>query len=108
MPYQEAAWGTIILKKVEAINTVDPNHLFNCQYCVGYAQGDGGGGGDGGGDGGYGGDGGGDGGDGGDGGVGGDGGDDETSSATSSASVSSRNLASGILMGIVTFITAIV
>ena len=30
-------------------NTVDPNHLFNYQYCVGYhAQGGGDGGGDGG------------------------------------------------------------
>ena len=37
MSYQEAAWGTNVLKKLEMIHaTVDPEQLFNCWDCVGY------------------------------------------------------------------------
>ena len=37
--YQEAAWGTEILKKLESIHSeVDPYHLFDCWDCVGYDE----------------------------------------------------------------------
>jgi len=37
--YQEAAWGTDILKKLESIHSeVDPYHLFDCWDCVGYGE----------------------------------------------------------------------
>ena len=39
MSYQEAAWGTNILKKLETIHaTVDPEHLFNVVDGAGYAD----------------------------------------------------------------------
>jgi len=39
--YQETAWGTIILKELERIHRdVDPNHLFQCWDCAGYADDD--------------------------------------------------------------------
>jgi len=37
--YQETAWGTRILEKLEGIHTdVDPHHLFQCWDCVGYRE----------------------------------------------------------------------
>jgi len=36
MSLQESVWGTELLTKLESVKTlVDPDHLFNCYFCVG-------------------------------------------------------------------------